>query len=328
MSKVTIYKALAHAFYINMSESATIAATIPAVADPVEQAKPESTDAKSVFEALVSGNDPGDEVDGDATPEASDASESDDAGESSDSTEAETGDDDPLAGLNEQLAGLKQLLSGDASPATNNAKTESATPTTTASNDPDEFDKIAAEQWGDEAAKAMSKAVDSRVMRLMETTLKPIFDAIAPNIQFAEKQRISAEEVEAKNYGFKVVDDLVKSKPVLASLYGKDAASATPEQKAIRDGVYKEAKAIAERLHRAGKPMDANQIWAAAEAVVRTENAAKLTKAESRTVAHKAVGALDTRKPVAPAKNNNAAKSGASEGEAFYRKLMAAKRSG
>ena len=317
-------------FDMGMSDSALL--ETPATSNANANSGAESTEKSAggkAFEAMVSGNDPGDEVDSsnetnetaiDSTGEENNAAESAEHGGEADAADDSNAESDPLAGLSEGIASIKAMLAPETKQETHSHGATPTTQTESKPGEPDELDKFAVEQWGEDSdtTKNFTKAVDARVNRIVKAVLDPVLKEIAPHIQYVHGERVSKAEQTARNATYSAIDATVKATPALASLYGADQKVATPEQQKLRSAVYTQAIELAKAFSAIGKKFTDAELLKSAELLVRADNAGKIVNARQHG---SRLAALDTRKSESNPSQVPQKRVGTSSGAALFEKM-------
>ena len=317
---------------MGMSDSALL--ETPATSNANASSGTESTEKSAggkAFEAMVSGSDPGDEVDSsassnetnetasDSTGEENNAAESAEHGGEADAADDSNAESDPLAGLSEGIASIKAMLAPEAKQET---QSQAAT-TESKPGEPDELDKFAVEQWGEDSdtTKNFTKAVDARVNRIVKQILTPILEVMEPEIGYTKTKRISEQNESARQHTYQAIDEYVKKIPALSALYGKESKTANKDQVALRNQVYENAEQLLNAMIAKGVKLNREMIPGVlqkAEMLVRGENADKLiaTRQHSGRLA-----ALDTRKSDPNPSQVPQKRVGTSSGAALFEKM-------
>lgn len=318
---------------MGMSDSALL--ETPATSNANASSGTESTEKSAggkAFEAMVSGSDPGDEVDSsnetnetasDSTGEENNAAESAEHGGEADAADDSNAESDPLAGLSEGIASIKAMLAPETKQETHSQGATPTTQTESKPGEPDELDKFAVEQWGEDSdtTKNFTKAVDARVNRIVKQILTPILEVMEPEIGYTKTKRISEQNESARQHTYQAIDEYVKKIPALSVLYGKESKTANKDQVALRNQVYENAEQLLNAMIAKGVKLNREMIPGVlqkAEMLVRGENADKLiaTRQHSGRLA-----ALDTRKSDPNPSQVPQKRVGTSSGAALFEKM-------
>ena len=321
---------------MGMSDSALL--ETPATSNANASSGTESTEKSAggkAFEAMVSGSDPGDEVDSSASSNETNETASDSTGEENNAAEsaehggeADAADDsntesDPLAGLSEGIASIKAMLAPETKQETHSQGATPTTQTESKPGEPDELDKFAVEQWGEDSdtTKNFTKAVDARVNRIVKQILTPILEVMEPEIGYTKTKRISEQNESARQHTYQAIDEYVKKIPALSVLYGKESKTANKDQVALRNQVYENAEQLLNAMIAKGVKLNREMIPGVlqkAEMLVRGENADKLIA----TLQHSGrLAALDTRKSDPNPSQVPQKRVGTSSGAALFEKM-------